>query len=201
MKNTGRIVLYLLILVVVVSSLHKYVFSLQGLPPNFEGRPVGLYTHIFAAIVALLLGPLQFSTRLRQRHRQLHRWTGRVYLGIGIAIGGLSGLYMALTSWGGPMVKTGFACLALLWLYTGFKAYSAIRAGDIAQHRAYMVRNFSLTLAAVTLRIYLPLLMMSGVDFDTTYTLVAWVCWVPNLILAEIVWNRRPALQLKAPVA
>ena len=201
MKNTGRIVLYLLILVVVAVSLHKYVFGAQPVPPNFAARPIGLYTHIFAAIVALLLGPLQFSTGLRQRHRQLHRWTGRAYLGIGILIGGLSGLYMALTSWGGPLVKTGFACLALLWLYTGFKAYSAIRAGDIAQHRAYMVRNFSLTLAAATLRIYLPLLMMSGVDFDTTYALVAWLSWVPNLLLAEMVWNRRPSVKLRAPVA
>jgi uncharacterized membrane protein len=198
MKNTGRFILYLLILVVVATSLQKYVFSAQGLPPNFEGRPIGLYTHIFGAIVTLLLGPLQFSARLRQRHRQVHRWLGRMYLGIGVLVGGLAGLYMSLTSHGGPAVRVGFMLLALIWLYTGFKAYQSIRAGEVELHRAYMVRNFSLTLAAVTLRIYLPLLMMSGVQFETTYTLVAWLSWVPNLLLAEMLLNRGRALPIKA---
>ncbi|WP_250637311.1 DUF2306 domain-containing protein [Stenotrophomonas rhizophila] len=47
------------------------------------------------------------------------------------------------------------------------------------------MRNFSLTLAAVTLRIYLPSSMVLGIPFDIAYPIIAWLCWLPNLLLAE----------------
>lgn len=53
-----------------------------------------------------------------------------------------------------------------------------------------MVRNVSLTLAAVSLRIYLPLSMLAGIPFELAYPAIAWLCWVPNLWVAEIVFNR-----------
>jgi hypothetical protein len=59
-----------------------------------------------------------------------------------------------------------------------------------------MRRNYSLTLAAVSLRVYLPVSMIAGADFGTAYALIAWLCWVPNLMLVEMFWNRdgqRPA--------
>ncbi|UGQ46375.1 DUF2306 domain-containing protein [Massilia endophytica] len=193
MKNTARFIMYALVLVVAISSLYNYGFRGFSLPQHFQSHSVGIfYTHVFAAVVALLLGPLQFSARLRQRRRQLHRWLGRLYLGVGVLFGGLSGLAMACSSSNSLAARIGFAALALTWLYSGFKAYQTIRAGDVEQHRSYMVRNFSLTLAAVTLRVYLPLSMMSGADFTTAYAVIAWMCWVPNLLLAELLWNRRP---------
>jgi hypothetical protein len=51
------------------------------------------------------------------------------------------------------------------------------------------VRNFSLTLAAVTLRIYMPSSMIAGVPFEVAYPLVAWLCWAPNLLIAELGFN------------
>lgn len=48
-----------------------------------------------------------------------------------------------------------------------------------------MVRNLALTLAAVTLRIYSPLLTVTSVPFELAYPLVAWLCWVPNLLVSE----------------
>jgi uncharacterized membrane protein len=199
MKNIARIILYLLILVVGVSAMYNYGFKPlgTGLPPsmklNFETHHIGLYIHVLASVVALLLGPLQFWTRLRQQLPRLHRWMGRTYLGFGVLFGGLSGLYMSLFANGTMIVKCGFACLALAWLYTGFKAYQSIRAGDVEQHRAYMVRNFALTLAAVSLRVYLPLSMMAGVDFGTAYAVIAWMAWIPNLLVAEMLlrWERK----------
>ena len=53
-----------------------------------------------------------------------------------------------------------------------------------------MVRNFSLTFAAVTLRLWLPGMVISGVSMDVAYPVVAWLCWVPNLILAEMLFNK-----------
>ncbi len=164
---------------------------------NFLVHSTGIYTHVFAAIVALVLGPFQFSTRLRKKYAGLHRWLGRAYLGIGVLVGGLSGLYMSQYAFGGPVAKLGFAVLAVFWLYTGLRAYLAIRHhGAIEMHRKWMVRNFSLTFAAVTLRLYLPVSMAADVDFAIAYSIITWLCWVSNVVFSEWRFN---AAQNKAP--
>jgi uncharacterized membrane protein len=155
----------------------------------FEAHRLGIYTHIFGSSVALALGPLQFLSRIRNTRISLHRWLGRLYLGA-ISIGGLSGLYMASHAFGGLVTRLGFACLALAWLYTGLRAYLAIRAGSVAVHRAWMVRNFALTFAAVTLRLYLPASMIAGIEFEVAYPYIAWICWIPNLVAAELLFNK-----------
>ena len=158
--------------------------------PAYEARAGTIALHVFSAVVALALGPFQFSQGLRARRPKLHRVMGRLYLGVGVLVGGLSGLYLAAGAFGGPAARLGFASLALAWLYTGWKAYSAIRGGDIASHRAWMVRNFALTFAAVTLRIYLPASMLAGVPFEVAYPAIAWLCWVPNLLAALLITAR-----------
>lgn len=155
----------------------------------FLSHKTGIYAHIFASAVALLLGPFQFLPGLRRRFVRLHRWMGRVYLGIGVLIGGVAGLYMATLAFGGIVAKLGFSLLALLWLFTGLRAFLSIRRGGVVEHRAWMVRNFSLTLAAVTLRILLPTSQIAGIPFELAYPAIAWLCWVPNLLVAEGVFN------------
>ncbi|RZA21832.1 MAG: DUF2306 domain-containing protein [Lysobacteraceae bacterium] len=157
---------------------------------NFLAHQAGIYTHVFASLVALSLGPFQFSNWLRRTRPRMHRISGRTYLGVGVAIGGLSGLYMAMFAFGGAVAKLGFACLAACWLFTGLRAYQAIRRGAVQEHRKWVVRNASLTLAAVTLRIYLPASMVAGIPFETAYPAIAWLCWVPNLVVAELMFNR-----------
>jgi uncharacterized membrane protein len=160
---------------------------------EFVAHPIGVYLHVFAAAVALLLGPFQFSAALRRDHLRLHRWMGRAYLGVGVLVGGLSGLYISQFAFGGPVARLGFAALALCWLYTGLRAYMAIRRRDIAEHRKWMVRNFALAFAAVTLRLYLPPAILAGTDFAVAYAVIAWLCWVPNLMFAE--WRYNGALK------
>src|SRR3984885_1484713 len=45
-----------------------------------------LIPHTLAGIFALLIGPINFSSRIRQRHLQLHRILGRIYV-ISVFIG------------------------------------------------------------------------------------------------------------------
>lgn len=152
---------------------------------TFEQHAVGIQAHIFASGLALVLGPLQFSRRLRSRWPAVHRWTGRVYLGLAVAVGGLAGLYMSYHAFGGLVSKLGFAGLALAWLHTGWRAWQSARARDFAAHRRWMIRNFALTFAAVTLRLYLPPVFIFGWPFAPSYAAIAWLCWVPNLLVAE----------------
>jgi len=147
--------------------------------------------HVAGAMLAILIGPFQFLEGMRQgRLIKVHRWLGRTYL-IAVLVGGLAGLYMATLSYGGMPSHLGFASLGILWLYSGFMAYKHIRNKNIELHREWMIRNYALTFAGVMLRLWMPTFVMAGVDFMAGYILTAWLCWVPNLIVAQWIINRR----------
>jgi uncharacterized membrane protein len=159
---------------------------------NFKAHSAGIYLHIFPSLIALLLGPFQFNKHIRTTKTQLHRLIGKVYL-LCILVGGLSGLYMAQFSLGGNISHFGFALLAVLWIYSGYKAYSAVIHKMILAHYHWMIINFSLTFAAVTLRIGLGIGFGSGIPFEIFYPYLAWLCWVPNLLVALIVIKKDAA--------
>ena len=196
MKRLGTCSLFLLAFGVVAYAVFAYGFMPLGsllhpdMKASFLTHTFGIYAHVFASAVALAIGPFQFLPGIRRRFARLHRWMGRAYLGIGVLVGGLAGLYMATFAFGGIVSKLGFSILAVLWLYTGLRAFLAIRRGDVIEHRKWMVRNFSLTLAAVTLRIYLPASAITGIPFEAAYPVIAWLCWAPNLLVADLSFNR-----------
>jgi len=146
--------------------------------------PAAFWAHLAGSLVALATGPLQLSARLRSRALAFHRWTGRVYVA-GVLIGGAGGLALAPFSDEGIVTHLGFGGLAVAWLFCTIAGYRAIRRGEDVVHRAWMIRSFALTFAAVMLRIILPLELASGVPFSTAYKIVSWACWVPNLVVAE----------------
>lgn len=199
LMTTG--LLYFLTFSVVLYSVLSYSYLPLGelvnseMKANFQTQSIGIYSHIFASTIALVLGPFQFSVKFRKKHLKIHRWLGRIYL-VSVLIGGISGLYMAQYAFGGYVSQLGFSVLAILWLYSGFKAYLAIYRGNIVEHKKWMIKNFSLTFAAVTLRLYLTIFMISGVEFSVVYPIIAWLCWVPNLVLAEL-WHNRVINKLK----
>ncbi|MCE7993358.1 MAG: DUF2306 domain-containing protein [Roseivirga sp.] len=146
---------------------------------------VQFYVHIILGGVALLTGWSQFLKRFRSKNLGTHRLLGKVYM-IAVMLSGLSGLYIALYAEGGIVAKAGFAGLALSWLFTTSKAYIAVRRGQINPHKKWMIRSYALTFAAVTLRIWLPMFQFGfGMDFISAYVIIAWLCWVPNIIWAE----------------
>ncbi len=144
-----------------------------------------LLVHISGGILAITCGPWQFSERLRQSRPRYHRTLGYVY-SFGVLIGGTFGLTIAVYSMGGIIAHFGFGALALLWLGTTARAVQLARRGQYAEHRQWMVRSFALTFAAVTLRIWLPLMVAGQIPFLSAYRTVSWLCWVPNLIVAEM---------------
>lgn len=156
----------------------------------YVDRQVVLGLHIGGAIAALLIGPVQLAGRFRRRFPRWHRRLGLVYV-TGVGVGGSAGLALAPTAHGGIISTLGFTGLALAWLTTTTLAVLAIARRDVATHRRWMIRSFALTFAAVTLRLYLGISGALGLDFDTSYVVIAWLCWVPNLVLA--VGMTRPA--------
>jgi len=153
-----------------------------------------LYVHVFLAAVVLVLSPLQFSVRLRRRARRLHRVIGRVVL-VSIAVAGVCGLVLAPFNRAGLVGTAGFGLLAVLWVAFAGAGFRAIRRRDVPAHRRWMVRTFALTYAGVTLRLWMMTIppvvaALSGVDgqvaWDRTYLVITFLCWVPNLLVAEL---------------
>ena len=147
---------------------------------------VGFYTHIFFGGIAMLIGWLQFSEKLRIRKLIWHRNIGKVYV-IAALVSAAAGVYISFYATGGIVASLGFLGLGLSWFLTTYKGYTLIRTMNIDAHQEMMIYSYALCLSAVTLRIYLPLLVMAFQDFTPAYLIVAWLCWVPNVLVAYLI--------------
>ena len=146
-----------------------------------------LALHIAFAAVALAAGPWQLSTRLRATSLGRHHWMGRAYVA-GVFVGGAAALLLATQARGGFPARSGFAMLAVLWIASTLIGFVRVLERDRAAHRIWMIRSYALTLAAITLRIYLPVSQALGMPFEPAYQAIAWLCWVPNIVCVE--WGR-----------
>lgn len=145
------------------------------------------YIHISGGMLAIITGPVQFLKAVRSRYWAFHRAVGKVYLFAILIMAGPSGLFMAFYAEGGPISIVGFTVMALLWLFTTWKALEAIRARKINEHRNWMVRSYAMCFAAVTLRLWMPTATYYlGISPEFAVTVSAWVSWIPNLIVAEL---------------
>ena len=176
-------------------ALTAYRYLLPGMPgapanvlANQFARTGALVLHAGVSATALLLGALQFFPRIRTRWPAWHRRAGTVYV-ICCMIGGVAALLLALGTSAGPIGSAGFGLLGLLWLGTTAQAWRYARARDFVRHRRWMTRSYALTFAAVTLRLYLPVVFIAHLNPDVGYRAISFLCWVPNLIVAEL-WLR-----------
>lgn len=209
MKVALRLLLLLLSVTISLYALSFLDFQVKGiLYAKLEGiwrqswYRLAFYTHVTFGGLALLVGPTQFWRRIRQRYLRVHRTAGKVYV-VACLLAGGAGLTLAFFAEAGIVARLGFGGLAFSWLYTTVQAYLAIRRRNLPAHEAWMYRSFALTFAAVTLRLWLPLFTFGfGWPFEVSYRIIAWLCWTPNLLIAEWLIRRyRKSGLLRAVVA
>lgn len=147
---------------------------------------IGFYTHIILGGMALLVGWVQFLPNLRNRNRKLHTYTGKVYI-ISVLLSGLAGFCIAFYASGGWIASLGFMGLAVFWILSTLFCFANIRKGDLIRHQQMATYSYALCFSAVTLRIWLPLLGILLKDFNLAYSVVAWLCWVPNVFVAYFI--------------
>jgi uncharacterized membrane protein len=155
--------------------------------PQLANWPVAVMAHVGGGVTALALGSFQLVTR-RGARRVWHRRAGRIYV-VACLVGAVSGFWLALHASSGPIATAGFGGLAIAWFATTTMGWRQAVAGQYAAHRRWMIRSLSLTFAAVTLRLMLPLIPLTGLEFVEGYRAISFLCWVPNLLLAEV-WLR-----------
>ncbi|MFY0631764.1 MAG: DUF2306 domain-containing protein [Flavobacteriaceae bacterium] len=154
---------------------------------------ITFYLHITFGGIALLIGWLQFSKKLRRKYLNVHRWIGKIYVA-SVLISGIPGFYIALHATGGLSPKLGFSIGAIVWVTLTYLGYSTVRKGKIEAHKKFMMYSYAGTFGAVTLRLWLPLLILIFGGFTLAYQIVAWLSWIPNMIVVYLILNKKEAL-------
>jgi len=107
-----------------------------------------LIPHTLSGLIALLSGPIQFSSRLRRRYLGFHRVLGRTYV-VSVFIGAATGVALATGRPGFP----GTSMQAAAWIVCTTAAFLTARNRQIIQHRQWMVRSYAVTFTFVSSRV------------------------------------------------
>jgi len=152
---------------------------------------IAFFIHIYASMWVLLAGFTQFSESIRTYYPRLHRAFGYVYVTDVLLITGPAGLLMGVYANGGLPSKISFVTLAIGWITLTAIALVKAKKGDFVSHRNFMIRSYALTLSAVTLRAW-KWSITNTVELPPmdVYRAVAWLGWVPNIIVAEVLIRR-----------
>ena len=166
----------------------------SALDDLFAHYPVLTLVHIVPGLLFMLLGPLQFSSTIRVHHLRWHRWSGRVFVACGFVIG-ISALIMSfgMPAIGGVNQAAATTLFGSYFLLALSRAFWLIRRREVALHREWMIRAFSIGLAVATIRpimgIFFATSRISGLAPREFFGIAFWIGFVLHLIAAEA-WIR-----------
>ena len=155
-----------------------------------------LIPHGLGGAIALGLGALQFSNRLRQRYLRIHRWSGRMYIA-GTAVAAPVAIWIAFVN--SPWFLIPFTVVqAGTWVLFTVVAYMAIRRGAVTVHREWMIRSYAVVLIFIEGRVLMavPALAKQGMD---AVVLVNWGCFAITLVAVECLLRWREIAPARQP--
>ena len=164
--------------------------QLSALDDLFAQHPVLTLVHIVPGMLFMILGPLQFSSRIRARHLRWHRWSGRVFVVCGLVIG-ISALVMSfgMPAIGGVNQAAATTLFGTFFLLALCKAFWHIRRREVALHREWMIRAFSMGLAVAAIRpiigVFFATSPLTGLTPREFFGIAFWIGFVLHLIAAE----------------
>jgi uncharacterized membrane protein len=160
-----------------------------------------LLPHGIAGACALLLGPLQFSDRLRQRFTKFHRVAGRIYVASALILAPLGTYIQYFQERMGAPRSFSVAGLvdAILLIMTTAIAFAFILNGKVQQHRQWMTRSFAVALVFLEVRVVQGVTGWENLGLAATETVV-WSCLAFSILSADIVLQVQE-LRRSRPVA
>lgn len=150
------------------------------------------YTHVYSAIFVLLAGFTQFNTSILKKYTKAHKILGYLYICIVLVLTAPSGIYMGWYANGGLIAQISFMLLGILWFIFTLIAILAILKKKILEHKKFMYRSFALATSAITLRLwkYILIYLFHLAPMDA-YQIIAWLGWIPNLLIAEYLIKKK----------
>jgi uncharacterized membrane protein len=147
-----------------------------------------LVPHGMLGLVALVIGPFQFSTTLRRNNLSLHKKLGKIYiivilLAMPFAI--MLNIYHPIPGAYGTFAFENIT-QALIWATTAAMAWLAATKRQITIHKMWAARSYGITLVFVTSRIYNPLqLFMKNPDIND-FSHFLWFLLVLSLVVPDM---------------
>lgn len=151
---------------------------------HFAPARLFLIPHAIFASIALALGILQFSNRLRARYLDVHKKLGYIYV-VSVLIGGPTGILIAWTI-GPKELFMASVVQSFGWIVTTAIALYCVRTGNIAQHRRWMIRSYPFGAVFTIARLFVPLgLKLGGTAglVQVVWTTIALAAFLPSLLL------------------
>jgi uncharacterized membrane protein len=191
--RTGWSLVILLVLVLLAFAGKRLFDTFSGVPHQnlFELRylehPVTSTLHMLSGILFVLLAPLQFFRKFRSKNLGLHRSLGK-FLVVCALISGLYGItsVIVLPAFGGLASETAGWFFGIIFVFSIVRAYFCARNKNIAAHREWMIRAFSVGLAVGTQRILLALFIITtDYGFAESFGPTLWLGFSINLLIAE----------------
>jgi hypothetical protein len=198
---SGWVFVILCVLLGVSSSVQRFItvttallaqepLSIDPYEMRYVEHPFLTYFHVVSGLVFMLLLPLQFVPRIRNKWIGFHHISGRIVVVSGI-VAALSGIaYGLITPIRVPLLATAAVLFGLLLLLALGKAMYHILRREIALHREWMIRAFAIALGISTIRmIVMSCLVLTDMDIKEFYGISFWIGWPLNVVVAEI-WIR-----------
>jgi uncharacterized membrane protein len=197
------VLVWFLIIVVLVFLVIRVVSDVGNLstgvvPPegDFNRRyalnPGLAYLRIVPGLIYLLGAPFQFSQRFRSQNYRRHRRLGLVLLTSGAVTGVFAisvGVVMPFGRFAEATATVLFGGYFLIALYL---AFAAIRSGDVAMHRRWMIRAFAIGVGVGVIRIVVGVGEAFGIGIASSFGAAFWIAFSVMAFLGEVWLRLRP---------
>jgi hypothetical protein len=177
-------------------NFHQWHDLISGVPLRTSAdwiANIGIGMHYLMGTVLVLAWPILFSSRIRLRHRRVHRWTGRIYVTAGLlaGVGGMS--YILSHGAANRSASIAFGIWGAVMMVSSVMAYVHARARRFDLHRAWVIRLFSMVLGSwifdIEYRAWNDLTGGMGISENATFGpfdyAILYLFFVPNLLVAE----------------
>jgi hypothetical protein len=198
-KNLGWVVMFLMGLFVLAFVEIPYL-NPRGLmrPHHLEIRWL-LLPHLLAGSIAMLSGPVQFSSRIRRRFPRVHRILGRFYVG-SVLIAAPLAISIPIYLGQDRFYIAGTIFHAGTWFIATLVAFLIARNRHIPQHRQWMIRSYALTFSFIVVRVFSKFVPLPDPEFgiaDVIITLLVLLASDIGMTWQELTTRRAsaPALQ------
>ena len=154
-----------------------------------------LMLHGLAGLTALGAGAIQMSSRIRRLRPAFHRMLGKVYIGA-VTISAPVAVYMGTSTLEPRTIRVEQVFQGGFWLLSAWVAFACIRSGQMALHKAWMMRSYAFTLIFISSRVpdaFISSYSDQGLS-DLLWGLVAIGLIAPEIILTtQSLWRIRAA--------
>ena len=183
-----------LILFLIFGALTVFVTYMKNARILDPGSPIAQHfapakwffvVHAFAGALAMSLGALQFSNRLRARYLEVHRTMGYIYV-VSVFISAPFAIPVAMKVASLSLVAAS-AVQSFGWMLTTAIALYCIRSGNVAQHRRWMMRSYPFAMVFTVARVIIPIppiLRMGSTGIEiVVWSTIALAALLPNILI------------------